>query len=253
MQLKKRKQKLDNRLGVYSSRVPSVFITHQLNVLSGKTSWLTTKLHLRYLLKFNSCWVPDVSGAENLSGKLGHPEKIVEKINYIGPLSRIEKKTLPIKYDIMVLLSGPEPQRTLLEKKLIKELENSSKEILFVKGIVESQQQIEKVNSISYYNFMNSEELSTAFNESEFVVCRSGYTTVMDLAKLEKKAFFIPTPGQYEQEYLAKKFKSEIVAPSCKQEKFKASKLEKIHFYKGFKDFSVDPNWNELFSLFQGK
>ena len=243
----------DNRLGVYSSRVPSVFITHQLNVLSGKTSWLTTKLHLRYLLKFNSCWVPDVSGAENLSGKLGHPEKIVEKINYIGPLSRIEKKTLPIKYDIMVLLSGPEPQRTLLEKKLIKELDNSSKEILFVKGIVESQQQIEKVNSISYYNFMNSEELSTAFNESEFVVCRSGYTTVMDLAKLEKKAFFIPTPGQYEQEYLAKKFKSEIVAPSCKQEKFKASKLEKIHFYKGFKDFSVDPNWNELFSLFQGK
>ena len=243
----------DNRLGVYSSRVPSVFITHQLNVLSGKTSWLTTKLHLRYLLKFNSCWVPDVSGAENLSGKLGHPEKIVEKINYIGPLSRIEKKTLPIKYDIMVLLSGPEPQRTLLEKKLIKELENSSKEILFVKGIVESQQQIEKVNSITYYNFMNSEELSTAFNESEFVVCRSGYTTVMDLAKLEKKAFFIPTPGQYEQEYLAKKFKSEIVAPSCKQEKFKASKIEKIHFYKGFKDFSVDPNWNELFSLFQGK
>ena len=243
----------DNRLGVYSSRVPSVFITHQLNVLSGKTSWLTTKLHLRYLLKFNSCWVPDVSGAENLSGKLGHPEKIVEKINYIGPLSRIEKKTLPIKYDIMVLLSGPEPQRTLLEKKLIKELENSSKEILFVKGIVESQQQIEQVNSITYYNFMNSEELSTAFNESEFVICRSGYTTVMDLAKLEKKAFFIPTPGQYEQEYLAKKFKSEIVAPSCKQEKFKASKLEKIHFYKGFKDFAVDPNWNELFRLFQSK
>ena len=243
----------DNRLGVYSSRVPSVFITHQLNVLSGKTSWLTTKLHLRYLLKFNSCWVPDVSGAENLSGKLGHPEKIVDKLNYIGPLSRIEKKTLLIKYDIIVLLSGPEPQRTLLEKKLIKELENSSKEILFVKGIVESQQQIEKVNSITYYNFMNSEELSTAFNESEFVVCRSGYTTVMDLAKLEKKASFIPTPGQYEQEYLAKKFKSEIVAPSCKQEKFKASKLEKIHFYKGFKDFSVDPNWNELFSLFQGK
>jgi len=243
----------DNRLGVYSSKVPSVFITHQLNVLSGKTSWLTTKLHLRYLLKFNSCWVPDVSGAENLSGRLGHPEKIVEKINYIGPLSRIEKKTLPIKYDIMVLLSGPEPQRTLLEKKLIKELENSSKEILFVKGIVESQQQIEKINSITYYNFMNSEELSTAFNECEFVVCRSGYTTVMDLAKLEKKAFFIPTPGQYEQEYLAKKFKSEIVAPSCKQEKFKASKLEKIHFYKGFKDFAVDPNWNELFSLFQGK
>ena len=243
----------DNRLGVYSSKVPSVFITHQLNVLSGKTSWLTTKLHLKYISKFNACWVPDVSGVQNLSGVLGHPEKVLDKIKYIGPLSRIEKKSLPIKYDIMVLLSGPEPQRTLLEKKLSKELEKSTKEILFVKGVVESLQEIEKVNTITYYNFMNSEQLSTAFNESEIVVCRSGYTTVMDLAKLEKKAFFIPTPGQYEQEYLAKKFKSEIIAPSCKQEKFKASKLEKIHFYKGFNDYSVETNWNELFSLFQSK
>lgn len=243
----------DNRLGVYSSKVPSVFITHQLNVLSGKTSWLTTKVHSRYISKFDACWVPDVAGVENLSGILGHPEKMVNQINYIGPLSRIEKKSLHIKYDIMVLLSGPEPQRTLLEKKLIKELEKSAKEILFVKGVVESEQKTWKENQITYYNFMNSEELSVAFNESEMVLCRSGYTTVMDLAKLEKKAFFIPTPGQYEQEYLAKKFKSEIVAPSCKQEKFKASKLEEIHFYKGFKDFSVDPNWNELFSLFHGK
>jgi uncharacterized protein (TIGR00661 family) len=243
----------DNRLGVYSSKVPSVFITHQLNVLSGSTSWLTTKLHSRYISKFNFCWVPDVGGADNLSGKLGHPEKIIKKINYIGPLSRIDKKTLPIKYDIMVLLSGPEPQRTLLENKLKKELEKSDKEILFVKGIVESIQHIEKKNTITYYNYMSSEELETAFNESDVILCRSGYTTIMDLAKLEKKAFFIPTPGQYEQEYLAKKFKSEIIAPSCKQDKFKLSKLEKIHFYKGFKDISVDQNWKNLLSLFQGK
>lgn len=240
----------DNRLGVYSSKVPSVFITHQLNVLSGKTSWLTTKLHSRYISKFDSCWVPDVSGDNNLSGKLGHPKKIDDKIIHIGPLSRIEKKALPIKYDIMVLLSGPEPQRTLLEKKLTKELEKSTKEILFIKGVIEPNQKVEKINSITYYNFMNSEQLSTSFNESEVIVCRSGYTTVMDLAKLEKKAFFIPTPGQYEQEYLAKKFQLEIIAPSCKQEKFKVSKLEKIDYYKGFKDYSTDPNWKELFSLF---
>ena len=243
----------DNRLGVYSANVPSVFITHQLNVLSGNTSWLTTKLHLLYVSKFNTCWVPDVAGVENLSGKLGHVEKSNKQIKYIGPLSRIEKKSLPIKYDLLVLLSGPEPQRTLLEKRLIKELEKSEKEILFVKGIIEPTQQIEKRNSITYYNFMNSEELGTALNESDVVLCRSGYTTVMDLAKLEKKAFFIPTPGQYEQEYLAKKFKSEIIAPSCKQEKFKISKLEKIYFYKGFKDVSVEQNWSELFTLFQSK
>jgi uncharacterized protein (TIGR00661 family) len=240
----------DNRLGAFSSKVPSVFITHQLNVLSGKTSWITTKLHFRYVKRFTACWVPDVAGVENLSGKLGHTKKYENKITYIGPLSRIEKKALPIKYDIMVLLSGPEPQRTMLENKLNKELKKTDKEILFVKGVIEPSQQVEKVNTITYYNFMNSEELATAFNESDVILCRSGYTTIMDLAKLEKKAFFIPTPGQYEQEYLAQKLKSEIIAPSCKQEKFKVSKLQKIPFYKGFKDVSVAQNWNELFKLF---
>ena len=243
----------DNRLGVYSKNIPSVFITHQLNVLSGKTSWLTTKLHMRYVLRFNACWVPDVAGAINLSGKLGHIKNPESKIKYIGPLRKKKKKTLPIKYDIMVLLSGPEPQRTLLENKLKKELKSSDKEILFVKGIVEKIQQIEKIDTITYYNFMNSEQLNTAFNESDIILCRSGYTTIMDLAKLEKKAFFIPTPGQYEQEYLAKKLKAEIVAPSCKQEKFKISKLEKTSFYKGFKDLSVAQDWRELFSFFQSK
>ena len=81
-------------------------------------------------------------------------------------------------------------------------------------------------------------------------VTTTGYTTIMDLLKMKAKGLLIPTPSQYEQEYLAQKLKSEIIAPSCKQEKFKVSKLEKIPFYKGFKDVSVAQNWNELFKLF---
>lgn len=243
----------DNRLGVYSKKVPSVFITHQLNVLSGKTSWLTTKIHTNYISKFDTCWVPDTEKTLNLSGKLGHLEKPLKNCIYLGPLSRFEKKSMPIKYDLMVILSGPEPQRTFLEEKIISELKNYKQEVLFIKGKVEDEQKVIKKENITFYNFMKSNELEIAFNESDIVLCRSGYTTIMDLAKLNKKAFFIPTPGQYEQEYLAKKFKTEAIAPSCKQEKFKISKLEKIHLYKGFSEINSKPDWASLFSLFQSK
>lgn len=243
----------DNRLGVYSKNIPSVFITHQLNVLSGKTSWFTTKIHSNYISKFDVCWVPDTDKFPNLSGKLGHLEKSLKNTIYIGPLSRFEKESLPIKHDLMVVLSGPEPQRTLLEEKLITELQAYPKEILFVKGVVEAQQKKWKSNQITFYNYMNSEQLNKAFNESEVILCRSGYTTVMDLAKLNKKAFFIPTPGQYEQEYLAKKYKLEGIAPSCKQVKFKLEKLSKIAIYKGLQNYTTAYNWKDLFSLFNGK
>jgi UDP-N-acetylglucosamine:LPS N-acetylglucosamine transferase len=75
----------------------------------------------------------------------------------------------------------------------------------------------------------------------------------MDLAKLDKKAFFIPTPGQYEQEYLAKKYKTEGIAPCCKQEKFKLEKLSKIDVYKGLQNYTTVINWENLFSLFHSK
>jgi uncharacterized protein (TIGR00661 family) len=240
----------DNRLGVYSKEVPCVFITHQLNVLTGNTSWITTKLHAKYIKKFNECWVPDVENGQNLSGKLGHPTEMIKNVKYIGPLSRLCKKPMPIKYDLMVLLSGPEPQRTILEKKIIDELKNYPKKVVFIKGLVEKIQTKETIGAITYYNFMNSSELETTFNESNHILCRSGYTTVMDLAKLNKKAFFIPTPGQYEQEYLAKKFDKEGIIPTCKQEKFKIEKLNKIDFYKGFTNYSKKITWKELFDLF---
>jgi len=101
---------------------------------------------------------------------------------------------------------------------------------------------------------MNSSELETAFNQSKAVLCRSGYTTIMDLAQLGKKAFFIPTPGQYEQEYLAKKLKKKGLVPSCKQGSFKTAHLLQIDMYKGLQNvIKEEPNWQELFGLFKGK
>ncbi|NAS31328.1 glycosyltransferase [Flavobacteriaceae bacterium R38] len=245
----------DNRFGVYHKKIPSVFITHQLNVLTGNTTWLSSKMHQSIIKKFKECWVPDFKGDINLSGRLGHLEKSELNIKYIGPLSRLSKRDLPKKYDTMVILSGPEPQRTLLEEKLSAELKSYKGVVLFVKGKIEPEQKITEENNITFYNFMNSEELEAAFNESEFVVSRSGYTTIMDLAKLEKKAFFIPTPGQYEQEYLAKRLKKSRTIPFSTQEKFKIKKLEKINNYRGFIGFNNNSttNFEDLFTLFHSE
>ncbi len=240
----------DNRLGVYSKKIPSVYITHQLNVLSGKTTWISCKLHQLFIKKYTECWVPDSKYYVNLSGVMGHLKKTSLKLKYIGILSRFEKQNLPTKYDLMVLLSGPEPQRTLLEEKLIAELKGYKTQTIFIKGKVEDEQKIDVIQNITFYNFMQTEQLQQTFNESEIVLCRSGYSTIMDLCKLEKKAFFIPTPGQFEQEYLAKKLKKSGYVPSSKQDDFQKDDLLKITFYRGLPKMDFEIDWKELFSLF---
>lgn len=240
----------DNRFGVRHKAVPSVFITHQLQVLSGNTTWLSTSFHQNIISKFDACWIPDYEGEKNLSGILGHVEGFAAPLKYLGPLSRFEKQNLKTKYQLLVLLSGPEPQRTFLEEKLFEELESFEGNICFVKGVVESQQIKIQHKNMSVYNYMTSVELETALNESELVLSRSGYTTIMDLAKLEKRAFFIPTPGQFEQVYLAEKLESEGIIPFCNQEEFSIELLSQLDAYTGFKFENFELNYKELFRLF---
>ncbi|MEZ4858438.1 MAG: glycosyltransferase [Flavobacteriaceae bacterium] len=243
----------DNRMGVRSKKIPSVFITHQLNVLSGNTSYFSSKMHQKIIKKYDACWVPDVPTTPNLSGKLGHPLKVNFQVTYIGPLSRMKKVEVPKKYDILILLSGPEPQRTMLELTMLKTFLNTSKKVLLVRGVVENEEEILQNNNITIINFLQSKALEQAINESTLVISRSGYTTLMDLAAMEKEAYFIPTPGQFEQKYLAKELKQKGIVPSCKQENFTLEKLKEIPFYKGLKDFKTEVNYEKLFALFEGK
>ena len=241
----------DNRLGVFSKKVPSVFITHQLNVMTGNTTWITSKLHQYIIKKYKECWVPDVKGTPNLTGKLGHIENPNFEIKHIGSLSRMHKKEIQKQFDLMIILSGPEPQRGLLEEKLKKEVVNYKGNVVFIKGIVEKEQIKNQIENVTYFNFMNTRQLEQTFNESEMVLCRSGYTTIMDLAKLEKKAFFIPTPGQFEQEYLAEKLEKEGLVPYALQDDFKMENLLEIKNYKGLGGFDIPLNWSALFEVFE--
>lgn len=241
----------DNRLGVRSKKIPSIFITHQLTVLSGKTTWLSSKMHQHFIKKFQECWIPDFEDKPNLTGRLGHLKSTSLNLNYIGPLSRLKKQELPIiKYDLMVILSGPEPQRTMLEEKLKNEIPRFVGNVVFIRGILEKEQKKVQVKNTTYYNYMTTDELEKTFNESQIVLCRSGYTTIMDLAKLQKKAFFIPTPGQFEQEYLAKKLKKEGLFPFAKQDKFRIQNLADTEIYSGIIKKDKEINWKNLFLIF---
>jgi uncharacterized protein (TIGR00661 family) len=243
----------DNRLGVYSKKIPSVYITHQVTVLSGNSTHFTSKVHQFFIKNFKECWVPDFDKNMRFSGKLGRTKINSLNLKYIGILSRMDKIELPKKHDLMVLISGPEPQRTILEEKLIDEVESFKGSVLFIKGKVEETQKIEQKNHITFCNFMTSAELEIAFNESKNILCRSGYTTIMDLVKMEKKAFFIPTPGQFEQEYLAKRLKKKGILPYSNQSDFSIEKLQEIQLYSGFPKSNETTNWKELFLLFDGK
>ena len=243
----------DNRFGVHYKKIPSVFISHQLQVLSGNTTWFTTKMHQKIIQKYNVCWVPDVPSEPNLSGQLGHIVNANFPIKYLGALSRFNKNSEDLTYDYMVLISGPEPQRSILVKKLSSELIGIDKRVLFVKGKMEECKKVEQKENITFINFLTTNDLEKAINSSNVIISRSGYTTILDLAKLEKKAFFIPTPGQFEQEYLAKELDTKGLVPFCNQDEFELEQLNRVNKYEGLTTLNYEPNFEDLFRLFQFK
>ncbi|MBJ7880098.1 glycosyltransferase [Gelidibacter salicanalis] len=243
----------DNRFGIYHQDIPSVFITHQLKVLSGNTTWLSTALHQKIIRRFDACWVPDYSDTPNLSGTMGHRNKAHPNVTYMGPLSRFQKLTCPFEFEIMVLLSGPEPQRDILERKLLDLFKDYDAKVLFVRGVMENEQTYYTSKNLTIYNYMTTEMLEKSLNASKLIVARSGYTTIMDLAKLGKRAFFIPTPGQPEQRYLAKIMMKNNWAPSCEQKNFSLERLNTVGGYNGFETKDQETNFKELFCLFEGK
>jgi len=165
----------------------------------------------------------------------------------------MKKLNLSKVYDILILLSGPEPQRTIFEAQLLEIFKETEFKILVIRGVVENKQNKYYLKNIKVVNYMTTVDLEQAINESSLIISRSGYTTIMDLTRLEKNAFFIPTPGQFEQEYLAKRLEELGKVAFCNQENFTLNKIKKVPLYKGLKEMNSTPNFKELFSLFEGK
>ncbi|MES2003872.1 MAG: glycosyltransferase [Bacteroidota bacterium] len=213
----------DNRYGLSNQKVSCIFITHQLTI-KAPFAWLETllqKINYRYINRFTACWVPDMAGAHNLAGCLSHPAKMpAVPVQYIGLLSRFRPEAAVVKYEYCILLSGPEPQRTLLEDKLLPELQKMQTPVLLVRGKPGNTDILFAGDQVTIKNHLPGNELQQAILQSEYIVSRSGYTTVMELMALQKKSILIPTPGQTEQEYLAQRLAENGFCITASQDHF---------------------------------
>jgi uncharacterized protein (TIGR00661 family) len=211
----------DNRYGLWSNKVPCVFITHQLFIKTGTafSERIAQRINYRYINKFSVCWVPDAAGEHNLAGKLSHPGKLPDvPVKYIGALSRFKKKDAIKNIDLLVLLSGPEPQRTAFEDLLLPQMDHSMGKIVLIRGLPRGGNKLPPQNeNITLYDHLPATELNDLMAAAKLVICRSGYSTVMDLAALQQKAILVATPGQGEQEYLSRYLSEQNYCIAAKQ------------------------------------
>jgi predicted glycosyltransferase len=197
----------DNRYGLYLQDVQSILITHQTQVKTPFLSHFINSQLQKWLTKFNEVWVPDFEGSL-LSGELSNGSLNHKK--YVGVLSRFtHEDNAPIVYDCLYLLSGPEPQRTALEKNLSQIIrthpypsQEGNNKIVLVRG-TKQQAKFDFPSNVKVIDFATTVELQQLLNSSKYIICRGGYSTIMDVVAVKKSALLIPTPHQYEQEYLA--------------------------------------------------
>lgn len=230
----------DNRYGCWSARVPCAFITHQSNVLMPKRLGflrpLVNRLTARFISRFTEYWIPDVGGDASLAGTLSDIETVPIKteIRRIGMLSRFEYTGARAAQtiDVLAVISGPEPQRTILEDILMPQMENSELNYRVVRGLPGDSSPAKDDRVV---NFATTTELQRWIESARVVVARSGYSTVMDMKALGKKVIFIPTPQQTEQEYLAHRLMTSGIAFCMPQHKFDLKKaLQATETFSGF-------------------
>jgi len=200
----------DNRFGVWSDKTPSVYITHQV-MIKAPAGWsfieeMLYRIHRNYIKHYDECWIPDSEEDGGLSGKLAHQRTCPVPAYFIGPQSRFKLPPGPLpekKYDLMAIISGPEPQRSIFEDMLLKQLKGTFHKSLVLLGKPEKDMTPEVSENIEVHAHMSTSKMQQAMLSSSLIICRSGYSGIMDLASLGRQAVLVPTPGQTEQEYLA--------------------------------------------------
>lgn len=195
----------DNRYGCYHPEVPSALITHQLQVFTGqKLLDVYIRRQIRGWFKnFSEIWIPDQDPPDNITGEVSGINTYPVPKFYLGIISELESTPKAGRFDAVAVISGPEPQRTHFEHLLIKQLSAIEGNFAIVSGQPESTEPVKEEGNLVIYPFLSRAELSELLNETEVVISRSGYTTLMDLANTGHRAILCPTPGQYEQIYLA--------------------------------------------------
>lgn len=230
----------DNRLNFRADGRRNIYITHQLKIKAGVLSPVATAMHRKYYAVFDEVWVPDNSGPNNISGVLGHEANCPVPLIYLGPQTRfasMEKLDIPSHGKIVVVLSGPEPQRTLFENIVVAELIRTGIKAIVLQGIPGNSAVSYPAPNIELVSHMNDEQMLRNIAGATVVISRSGYSTLCDLAQLNKRLIVVPTPGQTEQEYLADKHAADNLLVKADQSDFNLTDcLERV---KSVLPFSV--------------
>jgi uncharacterized protein (TIGR00661 family) len=219
----------DARYGLWNRQIPSIIITHQIRIrmplIFKALEYPVYYINRLALKKFTQLWIPDSPGYPNLSGILSHNIRLPSHSLYIGYLSRFtDYQTAPApveNFEVVLLLSGPEPQRSVFEKKVTAQLLQQSRKSIVIGGQTEDNLSENLSESCKHVSFLSGDELYFILQSAKYIICRSGYSTIMDLVALGKTAFLVPTPGQTEQEYLARYLQQERLFLFSRQKDFK--------------------------------
>jgi uncharacterized protein (TIGR00661 family) len=237
----------DSRFGCYDPKLPSFLIGHilQLPLSDPITNFAANKTLRRWINRFDRCWVPDHPPPRNLSGYLSHARLNVEK-DYLGWLTNLEPQKGSKSYDLVAVLSGPEPLRSTFEKKIIEQLKEIEGQFLVIGGTPDARPEGFISPNIEYVPIATRTEMSAYLSKTEVVLGRSGYSSLMDWLLLGKKMIVVPTPSQPEQVFLAQELKNRNWAISQRQDKLNIRKA-----ILGVKSVESPRFEDPKFSLFQ--
>ncbi len=212
----------DNRFGLRHKSIVSIFITHQLGIKTSLGKFadkIAQRINYHFINQFDYCWVPDAATEIHLAGVLSHPAvKPAIPVLYTGLLSAIKKDPIPVTNPLLLLLSGPEPQRTILENILLQQLNQLTHPAILVRGLPSATTSIPAQEGLTVYNYLPGQQLQRVINASAIIVSRAGYSTLMDVLPLGKKCIVVATPGQGEQEYLANWLSQQGYVCACEQQ-----------------------------------
>ncbi len=231
----------DNRFGCFSKSVKSIFITHQINILVGfKPLQKPVNFFNHWIIKrYDECWIPDFP-SNRLGGQLSGGDDVPNS-KHIGLLSRMKKLDVPVVWDLVVVLSGPEPQRSKFEKLIFKQLAALKLKSVVIQGKPGKRIHRSIDENTKLISYATSDELNEMMCASRLILCRSGYSSLMDLAAIAKNAVLVPTPGQTEQEYLADNLMEQGVFYSERQKHFSLSRaIGEASKFRGFNFSQVD-------------
>jgi UDP-N-acetylglucosamine transferase subunit ALG13 len=231
----------DNRYGLFHRNCASIFITHQINIRAEKGKMvdrIIRHLNHRLIRNFTYCWIPDDPSAKNLSGELSHGNLPPNAV-FIGPLSRFESLEAAVERLLLILISGPEPQRTHFETLLQRQLKNHVGEVVIVRGLPGHHRLPDPSGQVTWINHLSAADLEGVISRAGLVICRSGYSTIMDLARTRKRAVLVPTPGQTEQLYLAQYLMESQWFPAFRQETFSLPEAIKTAEAFPYKNVSI--------------